>query len=313
MAQAAIHVSQAFTYIPLEKLTDTSTANGFHPASKGRQPHYGPSVLSLLQQIYDSPKLTPVLPYEPDALLSKRMKDFAEGGIRLPELHRILGQFSPGNTPEALEAVVEELIFASTLLTFGTGKSHRKPRIDFFLMHLLTASLFTPVFLKRIPSMEHKRTLLKTFLQTWGTVIMVRGRPRINPKLLMLYPENPLPPNTPGPKPPQPSSVGGENTNPWLEIISDVTHAPDPHSLKSIRTLLYGATRYGTLAKGDIIGTWGPDGKETHLGMSEVDGTIFIRAAGLLMETLGWVTHGQKEGAFDRSALGWDDAWKDED
>ena len=279
---------------------------------RGRQPKFGPSILSLLRQIYDSPELTPVLPYDPDALLSKRVKDFVEGGIRLRELHRILGQFEPGNTPEALDERVEELIFVSTLLAFGTGKPHRKPRIDFFLMHLLTSSLFVPSFLKHMPNMEYKRTMLKTFLQPWGMMLMTRGRPRIDPKLLMSYTENPLPPNTPGQNP-QPYSLGGECTNPWPAIISDVTHARDSHTPKALRTLLYGATRYGTLAKGDVIGAYESDGKETHLGIGEVDGTVFIRAAGMLMETLGWVTHGQEEGNWDRSALGWDDAWKSED
>ena len=40
-----------------------------------------------------------------------------------------------------------------------------------------------------------------------------------------------------------------------------------------------------------------------------MDGTIFIRAAGLVMETLGWVSYGQKPGTWDGSALGWDAAW----
>jgi hypothetical protein len=64
----------------------------------------------------------------------------------------------------------------------------------------------------------------------------------------------------------------------------------------------------GTAAspKGDIIGALGLDGKE-------MNGTIFVRAAGVLMNTLGLLTLGQAVGSGDRGALGWDDAWKGED
>jgi hypothetical protein len=38
-----------------------------------------------------------------------------------------------------------------------------------------------------------------------------------------------------------------------------------------------------------------------------------VRAAGAMMNTLGWSGHGQKEGDWDRSALGWDAAWESAD
>ncbi|KAF8508560.1 hypothetical protein JB92DRAFT_3144988 [Gautieria morchelliformis] len=231
IAQAAVHASQAFAYLPPDKFADASPTNGSHPVGKGRQPRSGPSVLSLLRQIYDSPKLTPVLPYDPDALFSKRVKDFMEGGTRLSELHHILGQFDPGSTPEALDDRAEELVFISTMLAFGTGKPHRKPRVDFFPMHLVTSSLFLPSYLKSTPNMEHKRALLRTFLQPWGSIIMVRGRPRVDAKLLMSYTDNPLPPNPPPPKP-QPAALGGEAANPWLAIVADAIHAPESRTHK---------------------------------------------------------------------------------
>ncbi|KAF8588079.1 hypothetical protein K439DRAFT_1630110 [Ramaria rubella] len=315
LAQAAVHDARSFVYVPPDKFVDsTSTVNGTQPLAKGRQPPKGPSILSILRQIYDSPKLTPVLPYEQDSLLSKRVMDFikAEGGASLAELQRIISHFDPGNTHEEIDSRIEELIFASTLLLFGTGKPNRKPRLDFFLMHLLTSCLFLPSFFKYINKVQDKRVLFRTYIQPWGTVLMTRGRPRIDPSLLMSYTDNPTPPNF-RTHPEQPSSLNAESANPWPAMIADVIHAPDAHTVKSLRTLIYGATKYGTLSKGDVIGAWGPDGKETHPGISEVDGTVFIRAAGVLMDTLGWVTHGQREGNWDRSALGWDDAWKGED
>jgi len=97
--------------------------------------------------------------------------------------------------------------------------------------------------------------------------------------------------------------------NPWPAILASVIHAPDAHTVKVIRALYYAAQHYGHTAPGDIIGA--VEGKEeTHKGIAKADGTIFVRAAGLVMDNMGWVTHGQKEGSWDRSALGWDDAWK---
>lgn len=313
IAQAAIHGLQAFAFIPLDKALAVPGVIYSPRMDKGRQPQSGLSLLWLLQQIYDNDRLTPILPYDPNALLSKRVRDLAEAdeGIRLMELHHILNKFEPGWSPEALNDRVEELIFVSTLLTFGTGKPNRKPRVDFFLMHLLTSSLFVPSFLKHLPNMEHQRMLVKTFLQPWGIILMTRGRPRIDASLLMSYTDMPSPPKMSVPSPQaSASALASDSTNPWPAITNDVIHAPDAHTLKSLRSLLYGAMQYGTLAKGDVIGAWGPDGKETHVGMGEVDGTVFVRAAGVLMEAMGWVTHGQEEGEWDRSALGWDDAWK---
>jgi hypothetical protein len=182
-------------------------------------------------------------------------------------------------------------------------------------MHLLTSSLFVPSFLKSIPSVENQKALLRAYVQTWGTTLMLRGRPRIDAALPMSYTAYPLPPDAPKPIL-HSSAIGGqeaESLNPWPALVADALHAPDSHTVKALRTLLYGTTRYGTVPKGGIIGVLAADGTETHSGIKEVDGTIFVRAAGVLMDTLGWVTHGQAEGGWDRSGLGWDDAWKGED
>ncbi|KIJ41069.1 hypothetical protein M422DRAFT_780499 [Sphaerobolus stellatus SS14] len=296
LAQAAVHASHEFLYFPVANFQDAELNLKGRKYQKGRQSKRGPSLLYLLRQIYDSPKLIPSLPYDPDALLSKRTKDYAENG-------------------EELESRVEEMIFLATFLAMGTGRANRKPRIDFFLMHLLTSSLFLPSYLNVLPTLQTKRDVFRAYIQAVGYYLVVRGRPRINPELLMSYTDNPSPriKFSSITSKAQPSALGPNKLNPWLPIIEDVVHAPDSHTLKSLRTLLYAATKFGTLKKGEIIGAYGPDGKETHSGISEVDGTVFIRAAGILMDTMGWVSHGEKAGEWDRSALGWDDAWRNDD
>lgn len=44
-----------------------------------------------------------------------------------------------------IDEKVEELIFLTTALLAGSGKPGSKPRLDFFLMHLVTASVFLPI------------------------------------------------------------------------------------------------------------------------------------------------------------------------
>ena len=46
----------------------------------------------------------------------------------------------------------------------------------------------------------------------------------------------------------------------------------------------------------------------------KLDGSAFVRAAGVLLDVMGWVGPGggEQEGDWDRSALGWDEAWEDE-
>ena len=259
----------------------------------------------------------PVMPYDPDALVRDRLVAALKDG-RPEEVLRLskLWHINPARGQQELDERVEELFWLATLLLAGTGKPGRKPRLDFFLMHILNVSLFVPSLLRAIPTMESRVLMLRSILPVILMLLTLRGRPRINPSLLMSYTAVPRPPTTAGLQPDK-SSIGDPrdeaNVNPWPEIIASVVHAPDAHTVKAIRALYYAAQKYGTTPAGGAIGAFKPDGTETHEGMAQVDGTIFVRAAGVVMDTLGWVSHGQPEGQWDRSALGWDDAWKNDD
>ena len=252
------------------------------------------------------------MPYNPDALLSTRIREASKDG-RPEEIKRLAALwFSADEGEEQMEKKIEELFWVSTLLFAACGKPGRKPRFDFFLMHILNATLFLPSLIKAIPSKESQVKLFKAFLPVALMYLILRGRPRIDAELVMTYTPHPLPPGVPKLKP-DPSAMGDPNDpaciNPWLSIISSVIHAPEAHIVKAIRALYYAAQKYGHTAPGDVVGALNGE-QETHKGIAMVDGTLFIRAAGAAMDTLGWVTHGQKEGNWDRSALGWDDAWK---
>ena len=260
------------------------------------------------------------MPYDPDAFISKRFKDACSDGCpeeirRLAALWQIDDTSDPVYTQTALDEKVEELIWTVTLLLIGSGRRGRKPRLDFFLMHLLNASLFLPSLLATIPSLHSKIALLKSFVPTLLLTLLIRGRPRIDAVLAMSYTNVPRPPRQSTSNPESMDEIGSlsgdEDYNPWPAIVASVIHAPDAHTLKAIRLLYYGAQQYGCTPPGGAIGAFDEHGREILPGMAKVDGSLFVRAAGVVMDALGWVTYGQEAGSWDRSALGWDDAWKD--
>ena len=274
------------------------------------------TLLELLAQVYESKVLHPPMPYDPDALISTRIRLALENG-GAEEIHRICSQYGLfGDFKEADIALkVEECIWVSTLLMASTGRAGRKPRLDFFLMHLVTSSLFLQSFFAVLEKPDHKVALLNAYIPVVVLITLVRGRPRINPELLMSYTDVPRPPVSAGNKS-EPSSkyIGNpENDsdyNPWPAIIEAAQYYHDSHVCKTLRTLIFASQKYGDKAPGAAIGAFHRDsGAETHNGTGKMDGTIFVRAAGLVLDTFGWVNYGEKGGEWDRSALGWDGAW----
>ncbi|KAI0632164.1 P-loop containing nucleoside triphosphate hydrolase protein [Trametes polyzona] len=318
LAQTAVHDAFQPALFDLEKGPPPLESLAYKQAEPThRQPSKGQSLLSILRQAHDSDVMKPVMPYDPDALLSKRFRTAMTDG-RPEEIRRLsaLWQIDTTRGQAELDEKVEELLWAATLLLVGSGKRGRKPRLDFFLMHILNASLFVPSLLAAIPSVESKATLLRSLVPVILIYLTVRGRPRIDAELVMSYTDTPRAPNGQLPQP-DASAIGSPHDaadfNPWPGIIGSVLYAPDAHTLKAVRALHYAAQRYGRTPPGGAIGAFDAEGRETHPGIANADGSIFVRAAGVVMDTLGWVSHGQREGSWDRSALGWDDAWKNGD
>jgi len=274
-----------------------------------------PSLLEIIRSIYEDDELTPVLPYDPDALLSKRTRDAFEAPS--PRAHKIakicsLWSFSANPTPAEIDSKIQECIWTATLLTCGTGKPGRKPRLDFFLMHLLNSSIFLHSLVKIIPNPEHQVRLLRYWIVSMVGIIILRGRPRIDGDLIMSYTDIPKPPSYANVFPQaHADALAPEYINPWPLIIQSVLHARDSHTVKAIRALLYASKKYGLTPPGGVPGALDSSGEETLKGLKHVDGSIFIRGAGLVLDQLGWVDWGQPAGEWDRSALGWNDAWRD--
>ncbi|KAF7973242.1 hypothetical protein HWV62_15747 [Athelia sp. TMB] len=277
------------------------------------------SLFEIIRKVYDSDVLHPVMPYDNDALLSARIAAVADGPA-VPAIRALVAQWlSPAEetrpTPADLARKHEEVTWLATLLVAGSGRAGRAPRLDFFLMHVLNSALFLPALLALLPPARQAR-LLQAYTAVAVFLLITRGRPRIDPALMMTYSATPAPPRALK-FPPSPDAVGDPNdlatANPWDVIVPCVLHAPDSHVVKSIRALYYAAQHFGHTAAGGAPGALDKDGGETHKGIKEMDGSIFFRAAGVVMDQLGWVTYGEKAGSWDGSAHGWDDAWKNED
>ncbi|KAA1467082.1 hypothetical protein DENSPDRAFT_856501 [Dentipellis sp. KUC8613] len=357
LAQTAVHEPFQPDLFPWNSPEDTPSTHPQPAPSNGHTPSPSPSprgvpILSLLRQMYDSDTLEPVLPYDPTALLSKRRRD-ALTPARTASIRRLAASWSyfPDLTPAELAARAEELLFVATLLFAGTGKPGRTPRLDFFLMHMLTSAHFVPALAEPLRAPAARAQLLTAHLAVVLAYVLLRGRPRVDCALLMGYTDVPLPPsrrasvngagagegerdgggdgegdadadadgqgkgrraNTT----PTPGALGDpahpSHTNPWPALLAHVLPARDAHTVKALRALYAGAQRYACVPAGAVIGAVDREGRETHVGARALDGSVFVRAAGVLVDRMGWVGVGEggEEGAWDRSGLGWEGAWE---
>jgi hypothetical protein len=88
------------------------------------------------------------------------------------------------------------------------------------------------------------------------------------------------------------SAPGG----PWERIITNAIAHPDEHISKAVRSFSAFSTRWGGRPAGYFSGG-GENGLE---GREVLDGTLFVRAASLTLDRLGWAHEsGQGLGRWD--------------
>jgi Questin oxidase-like len=158
-------------------------------------------------------------------------------------------------------------------------------------MHLVTSSLFiSSIFslLKR----SSQELLLRGYFATCLVWYIGRGRPELDIARFFKNATT-LHPVPPGPKPtphkdvsPSATSPYALTPDPWLPIIqSSLTH-PDDHLPKLQRALAEYSSHFGSTPAGYFSGT---ELKDAEL----IDGTLFVRVAGLTAGRLGWVREGE--------------------
>lgn len=95
-------------------------------------------------------------------------------------------------------------------------------RIDFFLMHLLTSSLFLPTYIRLLQG-EARRLVLGAWLLTTFHMSLIRGRPHIFAENAMSYSQFPVGPMKHVDEKPGMAVGHGEASeeNPWLGIVGN--------------------------------------------------------------------------------------------
>jgi hypothetical protein len=89
----------------------------------------------------------------------------------------------------------------------------------------------------------------------------------------------------------------------WTRIIPSAIQAPEEHTPKIARALADFALRWGTRPPGyfsaadesNALGRQPPPLE----GIERLDGTLFVRVAGLTFDRLGWVNEGERAGNWD--------------
>ena len=164
-------------------------------------------------------------------------------------------------------------------------------------MHLVTSSIFLPSIVAYL-SPRSAALLLRGYFTVALTWYVGRGRAAL--PIREFYASATDRPVQPG----EPRVAPGEKTltpedvspNPWLPIVQTTLVHPGEHVCKLQRALMHDATLYGTRAAGHFAGT------ELE-GAELLDGTLFIRAAGLTANVLGWIKEGQGIREWDRAGF----------
>ena len=95
-------------------------------------------------------------------------------------------------------------------------------------MHALTSSIFLPSYLVHL-SIPHRRAVLHTYLLVIIHTALSRGRPHLDPELLMSYNPHPTAPGTngeTGKKLDVLSDASDETTrNAWTSLIESVLYS----------------------------------------------------------------------------------------
>ena len=165
--------------------------------------------------------------------------------------------------------------------------------------HLVTSSVFLLTLILRSDTSPYpplplagRVMLLKVYLSACAGFYVSRGNGPLPIEEFYADTNDRLtaPPGVPG----QPgvrrqrlSAPGG----PWPRIIANGIAYPEEHVAKAIRSLAVFATRWGTRPPGYFAGG-GEDGLE---GREALDGTLFVRAASLTLDRLGWAHESDKE------------------
>jgi len=316
LAIAAVHRADQSELVPpsfFSKLTEPGILSGLTskllhpPVLREKRPTF-----AFLRRLRDHPKLSQ------DALRSQLEVELRyryltvvpEAGDTIAALVEewanewLADARTDADVEKRLEGMVEEVVWGHAIWFAVRGWETRGDRgrvfnPDFFVGHLVTSSVFLLTLVLRLDTSPYpplplagRVMLLKAYLSTCAGFYVSRGNGPL--PVEEFYADTNVwltaPPGVPGPpgvKRKRLSAPGG----PWGRIITNGIAYPEEHVAKTIRSLAVFAARWGSRPAGYFAGG-GEDGLE---GREALDGTLFVRAASLTLDRLGWAHESDKE------------------
>ncbi|CAE6468158.1 unnamed protein product [Rhizoctonia solani] len=246
---------------------------------------------TILSRMLEDDRLKPGVAYEKGANIRSEEVSKNVGMI----LREYASLWTINKDEKDIQERIEEINWFVTLL-FGVGgwKKDKSFSANFFLVHYVTSNIFLSSILSLL-SPKHKVDLMRAYFATSLVWFVAQGRPALDVQgFFQSTSVDPKP--SPGPELVATKEPEG---NPWYTILSHSIHHPDEHQIKAARALAHGAALYGTRPKGHFA--------HTELrGAEAIDGTLFVRTGGLLMDALKWEYEVKEQvgGVDDR--IGWD-------
>ncbi|KAG2153340.1 hypothetical protein DEU56DRAFT_480362 [Suillus clintonianus] len=189
--------------------------------------------------------------------------------------------------PGEIERKVEECIWTASVMYAVGGWNEEGFTADFFLMHLVTSSIFIPSLITSL-SPRAQVLFLRVYFASAVASWISRGRPCLNFKRFFESTSPmPNPPNNLAPPVDSVLTQDAQPPNPFLPLIQSSIMHPNDHHLKIQRAFAHFSAVYGTRPRGYFSGTE-LDGAE------ELDGSLFLRAAVLTADYMGWVEKGEE-------------------
>jgi hypothetical protein len=228
-----------------------------------------------------------------------------------------------GEGDQELNRKIEEVAWVICVLygiggwTCRAGGSGGQFNADFFLMHLVTSSIFLPSLCAFL-SPSSKACFLRAYFATVCTWYVTRGRPALD--IAGFFSQEI---SLPSGLDPDPRKGGVPNL--WIPLLQSGMAHSDEHLIKTQRALScwaqkFGAKRARVPIKNDLnnlgLGETTASSSAIHSadaatlngcdtmpitelpGSEHLDGTLFLRTGLLTADRLGWIREGQELGKF---------------
>ncbi|KAI0667411.1 hypothetical protein C8Q78DRAFT_982136 [Trametes maxima] len=295
-------VSRVTSFIP--SLVLDQVRRVIRPAETTRAPK-NVHALSLVARLlhhdrysYKTVALPPPVNSEEDTSLERVLH------LRGAELAEVVNKWTvDGTNFVEVEAKIEELFWTNAVI-FGVGgwggrekSGTGKFNGDFFFLHLVTSVLFLPSIVAYL-SPTSTSILLRTYLLNTLALYVARGRPALPVvDFFDKVTSAPAPPSDslPPTKPADGTLTADNRTpSPWLAILQSTLEHPDDHLCKLQRSLAHFDSLYGSTPAGHLKKL----GVELD-GAERIDGSLFVRIAGLALDRVGWMREGQEKDEWD--------------